>query len=69
MSSRPVKCAHCKSATIAETRATRTGGHHLPGERTTVTMDPDHRNVVLLVCPACNGVSTWKNKRILIVDA
>lgn len=65
MSSRPVRCAHCRQAVIAVTRST--GTHH-PGDKVQAVMDPDQRNVVLLVCPLCNGVSTWRNKRIVIVD-
>ena len=65
MSSRTVRCAHCKSAVIATAR--QSGAAH-PGERVQVLMDPESRNVVLLVCPACNGVSIWRNKRIIIVD-
>lgn len=70
MTRRDVRCAHCRTATLAERRPNRTGGeHYSPAPNVRVHYDPNTRNVVLLVCVSCGRVSEWFGKRILIVDA
>lgn len=69
MSSHSVTCPHC-GAPIAITRRTGRGSNVTRLEsRAQACDDPNQPNVALLVCGTCNGVTEWRGKKVLIVDA